>query len=257
MKYDLSKLSQELRAQCEASPLFNSFPDNLLSVGADAKTSKGTKLGYRTAILYLSPYNISGVNLCAGAKAANCFTACLYTAGRGAMSSVHLARLRKTLFFLQYPELFKALLRADIRRFSRKCMKDGATPLVRLNGTQDIQWEKFDPELFDDFFDIQFYDYTKLPNRIVPSNYDLTFSYSGHPKFASVVRKATDRGMRQAVVFMRRADIPQAFNGMQCIDGDDTDVRHIEPQGVIVALYAKGKAKQDNSGFVVRTAVAA
>jgi hypothetical protein len=27
-------------------------------------------------------------------------------------------------------------------------------------------------------------------------------------------------------------------------------VRHIEPKSVVVALYAKGKAKKDNGGFV-------
>jgi len=35
------------------------------------------------------------------------------------------------------------------------------------------------------------------------------------------------------------------------VDGDDSDIRHIDPQGVVVALYAKGKAKKDTSGFVV------
>jgi hypothetical protein len=39
--------------------------------------------------------------------------------------------------------------------------------------------------------------------------------------------------------------------GMVCVDGDDSDIRHMDDQGVIVALYAKGKAKTDNSGFVV------
>jgi hypothetical protein len=38
---------------------------------------------------------------------------------------------------------------------------------------------------------------------------------------------------------------------MECIDGDDSDVRFIEPHAVVVALYAKGKAKKDTSGFVV------
>ncbi len=36
--------------------------------------------------------------------------------------------------------------------------------------------------------------------------------------------------------------------------GDKTDLRFTDPKGVIVGLYAKGKAKQDASGFVVRMA---
>jgi hypothetical protein len=38
---------------------------------------------------------------------------------------------------------------------------------------------------------------------------------------------------------------------MECIDGDNSDLRHLDPFGVVVALYAKGRAKKDMSGFVV------
>ena len=38
---------------------------------------------------------------------------------------------------------------------------------------------------------------------------------------------------------------------MDCINGDNSDIRFTEPQGVVVALYAKGKARQDKTGFVV------
>ena len=36
------------------------------------------------------------------------------------------------------------------------------------------------------------------------------------------------------------------------ISGDDHDLRFTDPHGKIVGLEAKGKAKQDNSGFVVK-----
>jgi hypothetical protein len=54
---------------------------------------------------------------------------------------------------------------------------------------------------------------------------------------------------RVAVVFQKRADIPENFRGWVVVDGDNTDVRHIEPKAVVVALYAKGKAKRDTTGF--------
>jgi hypothetical protein len=57
--------------------------------------------------------------------------------------------------------------------------------------------------------------------------------------------------MRVAVVFRDRKRIPATFLDMDCIDGDDSDLRHLDPSGVVVALYAKGRAKKDNSGFVV------
>ena len=35
------------------------------------------------------------------------------------------------------------------------------------------------------------------------------------------------------------------------IDGDKTDLRFLDPKGVVVGLYAKGPAKKDTSGFVI------
>ena len=52
------------------------------------------------------------------------------------------------------------------------------------------------------------------------------------------------------IVFKKQSDIPDTFRGWNVIDGDNTDVRHIEPKKVVVALYAKGKARLDISGFV-------
>ena len=108
--------------------------------------------------------------------------------------------------------------------------------------------------IFEIFPDVQFYDYTKIANRRdLPANYDLTFSYSGTLAFQKYVNQAIESGMRIAAVFRKRADIPAKFMGLDCIDGDNSDIRHVDPKGVIVALYAKGKAKKDNSGFVIDT----
>ena len=82
-------------------------------------------------------------------------------------------------------------------------------------------------------------------------NYDLTFSFSGVPAFQPYVQRALGEGYRIAVVFRRRDEIPAEFLGTTCVDGDDSDLRHEDPHGVVVALYAKGKARHDTSGFVV------
>ena len=249
--FDLSGLSPELRTEIESSPrwtkLFSRKPKKLLSVGVDAKTVKGEDFGFFTAILYLSPADISGVNLCPLAELAKCKEACLASAGRGAFRSVFMARLRKTLFFLQYQSEFLALLKLEISRLSRKF---GSQLLVRLNGTSDIRWELFGiPQAFAD---VQFYDYTKLANRKgVPANYDLTFSGSGVAEYQPIMFKAKSQGMRIAMVFRSRESIPSSFDGMTVVDGDNSDIRHLDPQGVIVGLYAKGKAKTDRSGFVI------
>lgn len=258
--YDLSKLSTETREQIESSAkytkLFSEKPTKLLAIDGNAKTIKGRKSGFKTAIMYLTPASGSGENLCPMAVLAQCDEPCLNTAGRGAMSNVQMGRLRKTLFFLQYRDEFLALLKKEIARCVKSIRKDGYVPLVRLNGTSDIRWENYDiPQMFPD---VQFYDYTKLVNRReVPDNYDLTFSYSGVSAYQPFVQKAVDAGMRVAVVFRSRSVVEKMlverikFMDMEVVDGDDNDIRHDEPHGVVVALYAKGKAKKDQSGFVV------
>jgi hypothetical protein len=47
--------------------------------------------------------------------------------------------------------------------------------------------------------------------------------------------------------------LPQTYLGKQVVDGDATDLRFLDPRGVIVGLKAKGKGKQDTSGFVVKS----
>ncbi len=92
----------------------------------------------------------------------------------------------------------------------------------------------------------------KLQTAIIyPTNYDLTFSYSGVLQYQKYVNIARANGMRIAVVFRSIAIIPNTFMGLPVIGGDNSDIRHIEPKNTIVALYAKGAAKRDTTGFVV------
>jgi hypothetical protein len=234
-------------------------PKTLLSVDTNAKTVKGQTLGFLTGILYLAPAAQSGHQVCPMAVAAQCERACLYTSGRGAMSSVQIARLNRTRYFFEDRATFMLQIIADIERLVRRAAKLGMTPLVRLNGTSDVRWESIPvtigdtthPNIMAAFPDIQFYDYTKLAGRTVPANYDITFSYSGVKEYQQQVAKAIEQGLRIAVVFRHRDKIPTTFNGMNVVDGDDTDIRHLDPQGVVVALYAKGAARKDTTGFVV------
>lgn len=229
---------------------------NLLSISADAKTIKGETIGYLTGILYLAPANTTKYNTCSMAKKAQCDVACLYSAGRGAFNSVQQSRIDKTLYFYEAREEFMRQLSANIKALIKKAQSKGLKPLVRLNGTSDIRWENVPFEsyanIFEAFPEVQFYDYTKDANRKdLPSNYDLTFSYSGVESFKPYVFKAQSKGMRMAVVFRKESTIPSVFKGIRVVSGDNSDVRHLDDQGVIVGLYAKGKAKTDTTGFVV------
>jgi hypothetical protein len=233
---------------------------NMFSVSADAKTSKGEKYGFLTGILYLAPAKLSGYQVCPMAELAQCEAPCLNSAGRGAFNSVQLARIAKTRLFFENRDYFMQCIVYSVRALVRKASKLDLIPLVRLNGTSDIRWEtipvtidgKEYPNVFEAFPNVQFYDYTKIANRKdIPANYDLTFSYSGVSDYARYAQSAINAGMRVAVVFRSIDVIPSKFLGLRVVPGDNSDIRHLDPQGSIVALYAKGKAKKDNSGFVI------
>ena len=103
------------------------------------------------------------------------------------------------------------------------------------------------------FPEVKFLDYTKNPNRfgrVLPANYDLTFSLSETNEKAA--RDLLARGYTVAAVFA--GFLPETYLGRPVISGDDHDLRFLDPKGgVIIGLTPKGsKAKKDTSGFVIR-----
>ena len=63
------------------------------------------------------------------------------------------------------------------------------------------------------------------------------------------------RGHNVAIVYRDKATVQRAvaqgWNGYPVIDGDVSDMRHLDPPGHVVALYAKGaKTRHDASGMV-------
>jgi hypothetical protein len=229
----------------------------LLSVGTNAKTIKSDKQGeYLTAILYLAPALTSGiVNVCPKATA-GCKASCLFTAGRGVYHNVQAARVRKTLLFIQNRQEFLLQLVDDLTKFINKCNKLDVKPAVRLNGTSDIAWENISPpfsrlNVLELFPNIQFYDYTKIHKRlfnILPNNYHLTFSRSETNEVEC--KQALQLKTNVAVVFKDK--LPKKYWDVRVINGDLTDLRFLDAKSVIVGLKAKGRAKKDTTGFVIR-----
>lgn len=233
----------------------------LLSVSADAKTSKGNKKGVLTGILYLAPHTISGHQVCPKASP-ECRAACLYTAGRGVYNSVQTARINKTKWFFGERDSFMEKLVADIAALVKKAKKLNMEPAVRLNGTSDIAWEKIacrrDGKVYrnvmEAFPDVQFYDYSKINGRksaLALPNYHLTFSLSEENDADAI--KALSEGYNVAVVLNigKNEPKPATWGGYPVIDGDETDIRFRDPKGGhIVALSAKGAARKMGLGFV-------
>jgi hypothetical protein len=231
--------------------------NNMLSINQDAKTSKGTKKGYLTAILYLIPHKLSGKNVCAFASP-GCIKTCLNIAGRGKFNTIQKARLNKTLFFLNHKKAFMLNLVNRINNFVKLANKKGLIPVVRLNGTSDIPFEnikiKDNKNIMELFPSIQFYDYSKYPlnKRKLASNYDLTFSLAEN-NWDNAKHYLNTKTGRVSAVFSH--SIPSKYKGYKVIDGDNTDLRFLEPKGCIIGLKFKGsvidRIKGINSGFVI------
>ena len=215
---------------------------------ANPKIQKGTKLGYLSFILHLAPSTLSGKNTCPKATP-GCIAACLNTAGRGGMfkkgentNVIQKARIRKTVMYFEQRDEFLAVLEADIRKAIRFAERKGLIPVFRLNGTSDLSVEKWG--IIEKFPTVQFYDYTKVLGRKVAHlpNYHLTFSKADGND--ADVAEALMQGMSVVAVYDR---IP---NGVP--SADETDLRFLDPKGTMLGLKAKGRAKKDYSGFVIR-----
>jgi hypothetical protein len=215
---------------------------------ANPKIQKGTKLGYLSFILHLAPSTLSGKNTCPKATK-GCIAACLNTAGRGGMfkrgentNMIQKARIRKTKMYFEQRDLFLATLEADIQKAIKFAARQGLTPVFRLNGTSDLSVEKWG--IIEKFPTVQFYDYTKVLGRKVAHlpNYHLTFSKADGND--ADVQKALAQGLSVVAVYDR---IPEGVPS-----ADETDLRFLDPKGIMLGLKAKGRAKKDYSGFVIR-----
>ena len=223
----------------------------LLNIDNNAKTIKGQKLKVMTAILYLSPAKTSGYNVCPMASV-GCKASCLFTAGRGQMGTVQKGRINKTLWYFKERETFMAQLHKEINKHIKRCFKKGFKPAFRINGMSDLKVENWG--VMQQYPTAQWYDYTKNPirmkkflNGLMPSNYHLTFSLGSTNETSA--KEILKMGGNVAVVF-RNKKLPKTFWGYKVFNADKTDLRFKDPKNIIAGLYAKGKARYDNSGFV-------
>jgi len=233
---------------------------SLINTG-NYKTRKGEAVGYKTIGLHLAPANLSGYNVCIKASA-GCKAACLNTAGRGVMSSVQSARIAKTRLFIEDQPQFMTRMHDDMLTAIKSARRAYMIPVARFNLTKDLTWESIriwkdtgdKTTLMSAFSDIQFYDYTADASRMMrwingdmPANYHLTFSRKENTPDL-LVDSIVKSGGNVAVVFDK---LPTTWRGHKVVDGDESDLRFLDPVGVIVGLKAKGKAKTDDSGFVI------
>ena len=229
-------------------------PKNLLSKhSSNAKTKKNKLKSY---ILYLSPHTLNSkkINLCPFASN-GCIKSCLYESGFALVySSVNEHRRNRTEYYIQNRTAFLTQLATELIKINR-LNKSGKKIAIRLNGTSDRDFVK---ELktnnslnIEHLNNLIFYDYTK--------NLHMALKYKGHPNYKITfsksetneeeVNKALKLGLNVAIVF--KGSLPETYKGFKVVDGDASDLEMLKYNGVILGLKAKGKAKKDESGFVI------
>jgi hypothetical protein len=203
------------------------------------KTLKGQQYGWLTSILNLAPANSSGVmNVCLFATAL-CKMFCIANTGHARVhKNVHRAQIRRTLWLHHDRVGFMDQLRKDIRSVIKHAKRLGLKPCVRLNGTSDLPWMAM--QLCKEFREVMFYDYTANPKPWlrIRENYHITFSLKEDNLAAAM--DAIAHQINVAVVFPNDAPMPATWNGIEVIDGDDSDLRFRDGyQGKVIGLKFK------------------
>jgi len=216
------------------------------SVSETVKHKKSIKYGELTYSLYLAPAKTSGYEVCSG-RTSECTKFCMNESGMNTMTQnikgdvINRSRIKKTRLFFEDPEFFMRWLIAEIQSGITRAKKLGYFFSIRLNNTSDISPEDFvykGKNILDIFPDIQFYDYTKIVDRVkllnVYKNYDLTYSYTGYNW--DICQEMLNNNIRVAVVFKK---VPKIFMGYKVIDGDLYDMRFHDNEPLIVGLIYK------------------
>jgi hypothetical protein len=249
-----------------------------------AKAVKAQEYGWLNAIHYMAPHRLAGVgNLCSHASE-GCKALCLgeHSGQAGMvkhdtdMNETRLSRREKARRFMLERGAYLLDVVRSIDNAAAAAKRKRMKLCLRMNGSTDIAFEgiRFTVErnasgkaskvtlggpecknVFDHYPKTQFVDYTKNHTRFrrkLPSNLSLTLSRSEANEAECL--EALSRGINVAVVFAGAK--PKRWNGYRVINGDQHDLRHLDPKGkrgVVVGLSPKGrKAKKDASGFVVR-----
>jgi hypothetical protein len=237
------------------------------------KTKKSSGEGVSTTGLNLAPHATSGLDgfdVCPKASH-ECRHGCLgLTAGGNKQypDNSLSSKVLRTHFIAHHPEHAARIIDDEITTHKKKAKKEGMLPGVRMNITSDLAWEHHAPKMFAKHHDVQFYDYTKMPNRVMrsldpssghPKNYHLTLSHTGTGHKESNdkdVVKVLDKGGTVASVFQRSktGHLPTHIEDVKTgkrypvKNGDNDDNTFDRPEAVS-GLKLKGIKNEDAGHF--------
>jgi hypothetical protein len=243
------------------------LPHTVSYTDPNMKSIRETMMRQRYGVEQILPVRVQA---CSKATP-ECAASCLVFSGRNLADDYNSVKKYALLSALVHePIAFGRMLVEAIQLHRDRCLRTKTFPLVRLNVFSDLPWELVFPDLFQHFAGsnfVQFYDYTKVPAREVPSNYDLTFSFAGDIRNVNDMDfELRENRRRVAVVFAKiskrrfegqegmvkiptktpkgRAGLPDKLWGLDVIDGDESDMRPFDAPKCIVALRWKTPANQ-------------
>ena len=226
----------------------------IASCDSSSKLVKGKKFEFATLGLYLAPASKSGRNVCTFAGA--CKAPCLDQSGRvlmekrGGKSTIQVARLLKTWLHEFREDLFTMAICHEIQKEEKLAKKKGQKFCVRLNCTSDLDFS----DIIASFPSVQFYDYTKDPNRQSMDNYHLTYSWDSFSKGRlPFYRQAIARGQKIAFPVVK-ADLGRILALPNTLEMDSSDLRFLDGDGQygILAIKETGNTAQGiRDGFML------
>jgi hypothetical protein len=251
----------------------------LLSANSKLRKLPGRAGRYRAIGLAMAPAAYSGKELCAW-RTAGCTAACNgFWSGMNVTISTRLALIGRAILFNWYRPVFVEKLRTELRNFSKLCRRSGVMPAVRLNVSTDVVYERQLPEIFAEFPEINFLDYTKaLPKHrgTLPANYQLCHSFNEKTTTADV-ESIVSAGRNVVIAFdsayaparglwgalpasVRFTDDTGRDFTLPVVNGDRHDLRlaDMDGRGVVVGLHGKsGRNRVEKSisaGFMLHHA---
>lgn len=211
------------------------------------KAMKAGKLGYLQGIQQLQPLYrlpiLGQKNTCPAAGA--CGRACLQFAGcNNGILNKHApnARIARTMLWSASPEVATEQIIKELTNLYNKAERESLLCCARLNGLSDVLFPR---SIYDAFNGkIQFLDYTKVAERLfqdVPDNLFLTYSYNEKTPVGLVERIYNETRFNVSMVFAGELPETWTVDGITypVCDGDETDLRFLDPAGHIVGLRYK------------------
>lgn len=165
-----------------------------------------------------------------------CATNCIMYTGRGKRykngkeSPIHVGRRRRTEWLVRDPQAFMAQLVRELDWLERGAIREGLTPVMRLNCISDLRWEKIVPWLFEVFPQTTFMDYTKWPMKARsynrnggPLNYILARSVQGNRESLPEVFDLIDQGHNVSMITDDPGLLLEELDSDLFVNADNTD----------------------------------